>query len=296
MTRRALPAPFDRFVAPARARAALWRLFAGLAVIVILYLALNALAYGAAALLWGADTANLWLGKIAVATTPASALLVLASFGPLAAGSLAAARWLHRRRIRDCVGPGFLHHAAQGALVGGAVYLPVLGLWLVFFDSTPNLPPGIWLQLLPLSVLAIATQTLAEELLFRGYLQVQLAARFQSALVWFALPALIFGALHYDPSRMGAAAPVVVISAALFGLAAADLTARSGSIGAAWGLHFVNNFTALALLATTGTITGVSLRVTPYAAADLAAMPVLALADIAPLALAWWILRRRLSV
>ncbi|MCA8882770.1 MAG: CPBP family intramembrane metalloprotease [Rhodobacteraceae bacterium] len=293
MMRAAIPAPFDRFVAPARARAALWRLGAGLAVIFACYLGLNALAYGAAAALWGSATAHLWLGKLAAATTPASALLVLASFGPLAAGCGLAAWGLHRR---GCMGVGLLRHARQAVLIAAAVYLPALGLWLVFFDSAPNLPAGLWLNLLPLSILAIAVQTLAEEMLFRGYLQVQLAARFRSPLIWFALPAALFGLLHYDPSRMGAAAPLVVVSALIFGLAAADLTTRTGSIGAAWGLHFVNNFAALALVPTTGTITGLGLRVTPYAAADLAAMPVLALADLAPLALTWWILRRRLSV
>jgi uncharacterized protein len=47
-------------------------------------------------------------------------------------------------------------------------------------------------------------------------------------------------------------------AAATFGLIAADLTARTGSIGAAWGFHFANNTMAITILATDGTITGLS--------------------------------------
>ncbi len=50
---------------------------------------------------------------------------------------------------------------------------------------------------------ACLIQTGAEELVFRGYLQQQLAARFASPLIWMVLPALIFGAVHYDPATAG---------------------------------------------------------------------------------------------
>ena len=41
----------------------------------------------------------------------------------------------------------------------------------------------------------------AEELAFRGYLMQALAARFRSPLVWWLLPALLFGAAALEPGR-----------------------------------------------------------------------------------------------
>ena len=59
---------------------------------------------------------------------------------------------------------------------------------------------GLWLSFLPLAMAGILLQTGAEELLFRGYLQQQFAARFKSAGPWLILPSVLFGLAHYDPS------------------------------------------------------------------------------------------------
>ena len=77
----------------------------------------------------------------------------------------------------------------------------------------------------------------------------------------------------------------------LFGLFAADLTAATGSIGAAWGFHFVNNVVALAVLATDGTITGLALYLTPYAADGEEIARFAIVADVAMLTVAWALCR-----
>jgi uncharacterized protein len=131
--------------------------------------------------------------------------------------------------------------------------------------------------------------------LFRGYMQTQLAARFRSPIVWLLLPSLLFGIVHSDPATAGDNVWMVVGSAAVFGLIAADLTARTGSIGAAWGFHFANNVVAIAILATGGTITGLALWVTPYTLAEYEATLAAVLLDVGMLVVAWWLVRRAVA-
>jgi membrane protease YdiL (CAAX protease family) len=149
-------------------------------------------------------------------------------------------------------------------------------------------------MLLPLALLGVAVQTGAEELVFRGYLQQQLAARFRSPLIWMLVPSLAFGAAHYDPATSGGNLWLIVLATGAFGLAAADLTARSGSLGAAWGFHFANNVAALLVIAVKGTIPGLALFTTPYDATD-PVMRGLVVIDIVTLAVAWLLVRRALS-
>ena len=286
---------FDRFVRPARRRPALWRLAAGLVVAFVVYTAWVFGFLAAAWWLFGRDTPVFaWLPDVVEARTPRDTLILLGTFGGMAVGAVAAARWLHGRGAGTLIGPGArtLRDFVSAALVVFAVLGTSIGVWSLSYDSVPNIAPGLWLMLLPLALAGIALQTGAEEILFRGYMQGQLAARFRSPAVWLLLPSLLFGAVHYDPESAGDAALAVVGAAALFGLIAADLTARTGSIGAAWGFHFANNTVALLCLATDGTITGLALRLTPYALDELGAAGSLIFVDLAVMVLAWGIVRQ----
>jgi uncharacterized membrane protein len=49
----------------------------------------------------------------------------------------------------------------------------------------------------------------------------------------------------------------------VFALCAADLTARTGTIGAAWGFHFANNAVAILFLALEGPLSGLALYTLP---------------------------------
>lgn len=285
---------FERFIRPARRHPELWRLVVGMLTGIAVFLAGTAVVL---AIAWSLGDRSLpplvWAGLVVEAKTPGHTLVLLASFLPLALAAFVAAA-CHGRRPATLFGPRVrtLRDFGTAALVTLAV-LSVSGL--VFgagFTPIQNLSFETWLTVLPFALLGLAVQTGAEELVFRGYLQQQLAARFTSPLVWMLVPTALFAAAHFDTTTLGANAWIALVAAGIFGLVAADLTAVTGSIGAAWGVHFANNTLAVTVLATDGTITGLALYRTPYLASDpeLASWPVLV--DFALVGLAWFVVRR----
>lgn len=285
---------FETFVAPARTRPALWRLVLGLILAIMINIVSIIAIFAGFWFYLGQPRDMAWLSDVMQPTTPQSMFLLLSTFFGMALGAIGAARLLHRRPGLSVFGPAarlprdFLVAATVGGVVLGG---SVLG-WSLYFDAKPNLELGTWLRLLPFALLGVLMQTGAEELLFRGYLQQQLAARFRSPILWLIFPSLLFGLVHYDPTSAGDNVWLVVGAAGVFGLAAADLTAQTGSIGASWGLHFVNNTIALVFIATEGTLTGLALYLTPYAVDDTDGIAVLMAYDLALLILCWWVLRR----
>jgi membrane protease YdiL (CAAX protease family) len=121
-----------------------------------------------------------------------------------------------------------------------------------------------WARWLPWALPLILVQVTAEEVLFRGYLQQQLAARFAARWVFMLVPSALFAALHWNPMA-GSAAWLVIFTTFVFALIAADLTARTGSLGPAIALHFVNNVWGMLVISIQGGITGLAKWVTPYA-------------------------------
>lgn len=291
---------FEAFITPARARPQLWRLVLGLGLIGGVYLAWMGLIGGLVWLLSGLDRLESGLLGIAGGGDPWSLLVLMSTFAGMALGAWAAARLLHGRGLRSLVGrpAPVMRDFALGllamALVGGGLGVLVL----------PFLPPletaaplRIWLLFLPLALGAILLQTGAEELVFRGYLQQQLAARFASPVIWMGLPSVLFGLAHHAPAEMGANTWAVVAATGLFGLVAADLTARTGNLGLAWGLHFANNCLAILLVSVMGGLDGLALFVLPEGAASEDLLRRLILLDMVMVALVWlacrlWLRRR----
>jgi membrane protease YdiL (CAAX protease family) len=161
-------------------------------------------------------------------------------------------------------------------------------------------PVALWAAWLPLALPALMIQTAAEELAFRGYLLQGLAARFRAPLVWWLLPAVLFGLLHWDPAQFGRHAWLAAASAAVVGLVLADVTASTGNLSAAMGLHFANNAVALLLVAVPSPAAALSLYLYPVATGDPDALRRILLADLATTLVAWaaWrlLLRRRASL
>jgi uncharacterized protein len=289
---------FERFVLPARTRPQLWRLVVGLILAIVIY-TLWVIAVLAAAWFTIGEGRNptVWASGIAEADEPVGTLILLLTFVGMALGPMLVARWIHKRPAGSLFGPR-VRTLRDFAIAAGIVFAVLgvsLGLWSFQYDAVPNLPVSLWLLLLPLTLLGLVVQTGAEEVLFRGYLQSQLAARFRSPIAWLVIPSLLFGIVHFDPTRAGDNAWLVVASAATFGLLAADLTARTGSIGAAWGFHFANNTVAIAILSTDGTISGLSRWLTPYTLAELDGPGLIVALDVAMLILAWWLVRRAVA-
>lgn len=293
-----MPNPkFTRFVDPARARPQIWRLVLGLVIAIAVYALVAVGLFWVVWLKTDADPYYLWVDDILRADTPFSMVIVLATFIGMALGPMVAARVLHKRRAGTLFGPAvrtMQDFATATLIIGGLLGLSVFA-WSFFYDAVPGVDLSTWIMLLPLAAFLVLIQTGAEELLFRGYLQQQLAARFRSPVIWAILPALLFGIAHLSPETAGENAWLVVGAAALFGLIAADLTAQTGSIGAAWGFHFANNFFALLIVSTEGTLTGLSLFRTPYSVDDPDILPMLLPVDLGMMILGWFIVRRAMS-
>lgn len=285
--------PHARFVAPARARPQLWRLLLGTVLILIIYFAGILGLLGAVWLFAGFDAMVLWAGRLTEGRTPAAVLLVLASFVFMALGPMLMARLLHKRKAGTLFGPW--RDVARGFALGAGVVGGLIGLSALVMDlgftPLPNLPLTLWLTLLPLALLGLLIQTGAEEILFRGYLQQQLAARFASPLAWAVLPSLLFGLLHFNGSAPPHIAWLTVAATGLFGMIAADLTRVTGNIGLAWGFHFANNVFALLVIALNGPLSGLALYTTPFTAAETDTLLPLIARDMAATVAFWAALR-----
>jgi uncharacterized protein len=231
-------------------------------------------------------------------------LVFLASFAALIVGFALVMRAVHGL-------PGARLLGAEGRLEGrwlvrgvlvvavviGVTFVPVL----LIEPPQRQLPFATWALWLPLALPALAIQVTAEEIAFRGYLQGMLAARYASRLVWWVLPALLFGALHWNAAEFGENAWLMVAAAVLMGLVFGDVTARTGSLALAVGLHFANNAFALLVLATPSALSGLALYRSPLDPADPEAVRAALLGNMALiavgygvfLAVLWWRARRR---
>lgn len=281
-------------VAPARRSAGLGWLIAGTSLTVALFLLLSVLWSGLLPAILGAEVWVRMMPGLASASTPVGVLINLFTFGLLILALAISLRVVHRRGFMSIVGPlrrtsrQFARSLAAVAVLYVVVALVPLPEALM---PEPNLAPGTWVMLLPLALVGLFIQVFAEEVAFRGYLQSQLAARFSRPAIWMLLPALAFGLLHFDSATYGANGWLVMVWATGFGLAAADLTARFGTLGPAIALHLANNFSAILVAAPKGQFDGLALFVFPFSLTDEQAVMVVLPADILMLLCSWLAIR-----
>ncbi len=301
--------PFEAYIAPARRKAAIWRILVGLVLIGLCFFGWQiVLGLGAALVvavgamqesggMGGLQEAmravESFLLSVSQLTTPTRVLFALALFGG-AWGGVALAVWaMHGRGLRTVLaapGRSFLRDLGRGAgfallIVGG---LTLVTLPLSDMPARSDISVGEWLiYLLPLLPLLLV-QIGAEELLFRGYLLQQLAARFRNPLIWGALPSVLFGAMHWWNVDGALTSALYVGVTALFGIAAAIMVYQSGGLGCACGFHLVFNLNGLALFGMEDTHDGLSLFVVPKGdfdsglGIDLALMAALVLLLLSP--------------
>ncbi|MBK5925255.1 CPBP family intramembrane metalloprotease [Rhodovulum sulfidophilum] len=283
---------FEAYIEPARLYPETWRLIVGLLVVLLVYVGVFSTMLVAAYPALGPMAYFGWIMGLAAPATPGQTLFVLTSFLGMGLGVLIATPALHYREPGSLFGPA--RDWARGFFGALKVLVPayalLFGLAFATMPLEANLDPGTWARMLPLALLLILIQTGSEELLFRGYLQQQLAARFAWRAVWMGLPALIFTALHYNPAA-GMNNAIGLVGILAFALAAADLTERSGSLGTAMGWHFVNNVSSLLFTSVKGTITGLALFVTPFDVTDTATAPWAMALDLIAILLLWRLLR-----
>lgn len=226
---------------------------------------------------------------------PDTMLVLLFGFGLFWLGLILGLRVVHNRGFESLVGAP-APFWRQSKKVGLGLIGLGLAVWILppyGFDAPlqAGLRFPVWVSFLAPALIGVLLQTSAEEALFRGYLQQQLAARAASPWVWMVLPSLLFGLAHYAPATYGANAWLVVIWAMVFGLVTSDLTARSGTLGPAITLHFVSNVSAMLVIAPQGEMSGLALYHYGFSAADEAALRAFLPIDFAMIVLSWLVAR-----
>lgn len=282
----------EPFVAPARARAEFWRLAVGLLVTAVVY-GLGVAAVFLLVIVWsGMDGASRWMQEMSSGAGPTGTLLLLATFAGMALGPMVAVKLFHRRPVLSLFGPlpRLRRHFAITVGICVLFYAATALIPLPAPTPQPNLEFALWASFLPLALVGVLLQTGAEEVLFRGYLQQQLAARISSPLAWMVLPSAIFAGLHYQPEIMGENTWLMMLAVFVFAMLAADLTAVTGTIGAAWALHFVNNALAILVVSTDGPLSGLALYTVPISPSSEDIRPLFYL-DIATMVALWAVIR-----
>lgn len=280
-------AAHEGLIAPVRERSQIWRMLCGLAIVAIVAISLN----GAVIALLTAYGSDAWINAVFSGTTAAGLLLVLATFSFITLGVALAARQMQKRSLVSVIGE-FTTTRTQFWRVFRLLLL--LGLAIALLPPydmgeplTPNLAFSTWLLLLPFSVIAVLIQVSAEEILFRGFIQQSLAARFRSPLVWMVLPSALFAAGHYLPVEAGENALLIAVWSGLFGLFAADITARAGTLGPAIAMHLFNNLIALLFIAMPGSLNGLALFLLPYEMSDTGTLRAWLVVDFAVMVVTW---------
>lgn len=263
--------PFQKWVAVAEPKRQLWRTAVGFVLIIALWLGwtvfFSLIAVGGGLVdpqqLAGSASGSVGMLPYGEAAILLGVLMVM--FWGLWLGAWIVLKLLHRRglasvfaydgRLRpDQFGVGMA--LAVGYLGAGLVYSVAVGLVPVRTD----IDLGQWLAALVPLALLILVQSAGEEVVFRGYLPQQLAARWKSPIVWGFLPAFAFGLAHaLNGGAFDTFALYYIAAATLLGLVMMAMVWRTGSLAAAMGFHFANNIGALLLVGVGGIAPPVSL-------------------------------------
>lgn len=298
------PPAFDAYVEPARDRSEIWRTLLGFVLVALVFIVAT-LGLSAAVIFIGEKIETgrgfqlvfmLQSGTSVFATFTLVGLIIF-----ILPALWLVMRYLHNRSFMSLISPEKRINWRYWQV--GAIVVLLFGI----ADATLTLSTQeviqqhtflAWLPLAIAGIIVIFLQTAAEELVFRGYLQQQLAARFQSRWIWLIIPSILFGSLHYNPGTFGDNTWLVMAVAATIGLIAGDLTARLGNLSAALGIHFANNILVFMFLNVKGQASGAALFLhdmnpkAPETASGLVLLVVIMLAIYGGFLLVWK--RRRL--
>lgn len=177
---------------------------------------------------------------------------------------------VHRRTPLVLLGPSHRVNWRHFRIAAIVVLAILVGFEMAFQLTTllldlPHYKANMLLQLpqwtlwlLPM-LLLLFVQIGAEELLFRGYLLQMIRARGGGFWLAIALPSFLFGLLHFQPDIFGNNAYLFVANTTVWGILLCKVTLRTGNLGAALGIHFANNLTAMFLLGMDGNMNGMAL-------------------------------------
>ena len=256
---------FLEFIEPAREKSQFWRTLLGFILIAAAFTGITLLLILGVVLVMEQRQLGQGYYLVAQIQQGSSIFATLASLGMIVLvipPLWLVMRFLHKRPLRSLISPDLTINWAQWRTAAFIVLtIGAIGGAITFATTevTQQMPIGTWLMWCIPALALLFLQTTAEELFFRGYLLQQLAARFKSRWIWWVLPALIFGSLHWNPTIFGDNAWFVVAATVLMGLILADITTRFGSLSAAMGLHFANNLIVMLFLNSAGQLSGISL-------------------------------------
>ena len=123
-------------------------------------------------------------------------------------------------------------------------------------DITFTRTPRRVLEFAPVVLFFLPFQCLAEEVFFRGYVAQAVGRITQITALRLAVPALLFGAAHFDNPEMGYDGVWIGADYLLAGFYLGWLSLKSGGIEASFGLHLANNIVSMLIV-------GASVRVLP---------------------------------
>ncbi|MFT4792810.1 MAG: membrane protease YdiL (CAAX protease family) [Paracoccaceae bacterium] len=249
--------PLTIFSEAAKPRAQIWRTLLGIVMALAMVIALSLLMrIGVDTILFGQPQESgrallrSALRETAAPSSTLSFLLYLATFAGFWPALWVTLRVVHKRSGATLWGPEgrinwrhFRIGLAISLALGAAAWMPFV------YASGPEAfalrGMGAWLPILAVGLPLIFVQTAAEELLFRGYMLQQFAARTWSILGWSVLPSMMFAALHPSVDE-----PLGLNwFSFVFGLIMAAVTSRTANLGAAVGLHFGHNIINVLLIA-----------------------------------------------
>lgn len=283
-------AAHDSLAAPARTHPEGWRFALGMVVMLVA-------GYGILSTYWAfvqtvaGGQAPAVLQDAEQGASPIGMILLLIGFGSMAAGLALSTQHVHKRDFSGLFGPADLAWSQFKRVMlfvtGISVFVVALLSPFSTHELQPHLPLAKWLTLLPLSLLAIGIQVTTEEVVFRGYLQQHLSVLNRDPRIWIGIPVALFALAHYSPAAAGPNAVPLALWSGAFGLMMADLTARSGTLGPAIAVHFVNNAYAMVCISYQGELSGLALFTLPVTLHDSepvrAALPV----DLLMLLISW---------
>lgn len=277
----------------ARPKSELWRTILGLILSAVFALLVILLMLLPVVMIVGPVQMQNRLAAVLNSNTAPGVLGLLFSFLPQMVGLMLAVLVLMRRSPLTLIGPWgpALRNFVKVAVPLMVFWLLVMPLSVQGDNVRQNMTLAQQLPWLPAALLGLLVQAATEEMFFRGYLQQQLAARFSARWVWLGLPSVLFGLAHYASGPSPLITVLTMLWAGFFGLACADLTARTGNIGAALALHFTNNISAILLVGMAGNIGGLTLYNVTLPPGDIVTTCLYLGVDCFSLLVAWLISR-----
>lgn len=264
---------FEAMVAPARLYPQIWRLLLGALLAIFICLGFVAIMFCLLFITYGPMKFGGVLATLYPALSPGPVIINLLTIIPLGLGTIVAAAALHQRGPSTLFGPW--DETVRGFFTAIFASLPIYAILFAFGffteDLVDNMSWSHWAKWASVGVIVLLFQVTSEELFFRGYLPQQLAARFRSPIIWMLIPAILFSLAHFNPAA-GDLKWLIMMNTFVFALMASDFTTRTGSLGAAIGLHLINNVNAMLIVSLSGTMTGFARWVTPYSLNDTEAL------------------------